>query len=285
MIHGSGKQKIHVGTKIKVIYMEPSELSKNNEIKKRVLTNHCMPKLYELGLSKKSEVFSWAIENNILVPHLIFSNCPGIACGSIEDAFDREMFVLKYNEGFSTNGVWPFVRANQNTYKTLFKKYNKYDHFSIESIRKIANDNAVLCEESLLRKEGDRLKIPADYKFYILGGKPWVCVFVDRNHGVISTLDVINKKILKMGDFFESVVGYDYCDNEDIVDIEVDFDAMLDVCTQCYNALNKPGFVSVDMYYVDGRSYLGEITFNPGALFYNPLVESEVVNFLNEFNS
>ena len=115
-----------------------------------------------------------------------------------------------------------------------------------------------------------------DYKFLCFNGKPTFLQVIGGRHEATKHLNYYDM------DFkFCAISRTDFRNNPKIEDKKpINFDKMVEYAKK----LSEPfKFVRVDFYEIDGRIYLGELTFTPGALYFryaNRNDETEVGNML-----
>lgn len=160
-------------------------------------------------------------------------------------------FVMKTNHGYSMNLIcrdkekFDFASAKTNLVKwmkTDFGLESGQPHYSYITPK-------IFVEELL---EDDRQKVSLfDYKFWCFNGEPKLWTMNDGNgHGDIVYYDMDDNVL----DLYQTGSGNKY-------EKPSEFELMKDYARKLSKAFD---FVRVDFYEVNGRVYLGELTFTPG---------------------
>lgn len=191
---------------------------------------------------------------------------PLIGVYDSEDEIDFDnlpnKFVLKVNHGSGYN----IICSNKskldidNTKKKL-KKWLKEDYSEIKKEYQYKNvQRKIVCEEFINDKNGELL----DYKFFCFNGKvEFIKVDVDRFDGHKVNFYDNKWTLLPMKEV-------DYPNSKRKIEKPDNLDIMVKIAEKLSKEFN---FVRIDLYYVDGKIYFGEITLTPygGVMPFNPI--------------
>lgn len=171
-----------------------------------------------------------------------------------------EQFAMKWNFGCGYNIICP-DKSKLNYKETIkkLKKWSKERMYLISSEMQYADTTKKIIVEKYLKPSNGLL--PADYKVYCFNGKPMAILFIN-NRG---TKDIT-------ASFFDLDWNFISCPNKYTckdIKIIVEKPKCLNEMITASQKLSTPfEFVRIDYYEVDGKLYIGEMTFTPaGGIF------------------
>ena len=140
-------------------------------------------------------------------------------------------------------------KMNIKKIKSSLSKSLKKDYYRIWKEWQYKNVPRKIIAEEYMESKGDLM----DYKFFCFNGKPKIClVCSNRSIGLKETWYDDNWNKL---DFTEGG-----CQSEEYIEKPISFEKMKELANKIAENLC---FVRVDFYEVDGKPYVGEITFHP----------------------
>ncbi|MDV2116476.1 ATP-grasp fold amidoligase family protein [Alcaligenes faecalis] len=194
-------------------------------------------------------------------------------------------FVIKGGEGCSAQHVYVFKRDGEKYYDLMHGK--EYDRASILSL--LASLPSVIVEQRLGEESG---VIPIDIKVYCMNARPKYILLINRNHKreyrsvFIKGFDV-TKREFEDNPMKDSRLVLLPCPNKDIAKELEDalknagIDNILNFCSDLLKKLNYKDFVSLDVFNMNNKIYLGEFTKTPGAFMQHIFKEKTINNIFS----
>lgn len=223
---------------------------------------------------KKQETFFYCQKYNIKTPMMyLIKNDNTILYGNVDILKKLDSFVLKSNNGCSTQGVHIFVK-HENNFKDMM--HNKvYDTEKFNEL--LSSYSSCIIEEKI----GDIEHIPYDLKVYCNNKNAFFIMVVNRNYKFtdkkvytfgydLSTLNFISKP------FLDSQIRF----NEPPDGILEEMKKFLDekrihliklFAEELLNKIDYNHFISLDLFFYKDSIYLGEFTKTPGGFLYHIL--------------
>ena len=161
-------------------------------------------------------------------------------------------FVLKVNHGSGYNIICSDKsKLDVNDTKKKLKKWLKEDYAEIKKEYQYKNvKRKIVCESFINDKNGELL----DYKFFCFNGKvEFIKVDIDRYDG--HKVNIYDKKwnLLPMEE-------YGMPNSNKIIEKPNKLQKMIEIAEVLSKEFN---FARIDLYYVDGTIYFGEVTLTP----------------------
>lgn len=161
-------------------------------------------------------------------------------------------FVLKVNHGSGYNIICSDKsKLDVNDTKKKLKKWLKEDYAEIKKEYQYKNvKRKIVCESFINDKNGELL----DYKFFCFNGKvEFIKVDIDRYDG--HKVNIYDKKwnLLPMEE-------YGMPNSNKIIEKPNNLQKMIEIAEVLSKEFN---FARIDLYYVDGTIYFGEVTLTP----------------------
>lgn len=174
------------------------------------------------------------------------------------DKLPRE-FVLKTNHGSHTNCIIRDTNINRLQLKRLFDNWMSTDwSWYGEELAYKRIEKKIFAETFM--SDGNRDLI--DYKFLCFNGVPKFCQVIGNRNEYSKHLNYYDMDFVPCSNISRN----DFPANYNIEHkAPKSFDMMKDIASTLSKAFN---FVRVDFYEIDGRPYLGELTFFPGAGYF-----------------
>ncbi len=178
-------------------------------------------------------------------------------------------FVLKTNNGCET--VYVVKDKDQENWKKIRRKLNNWLKlpfgYNNAELHYTKIKPCIIAEEMLIQSEEDRKLSPhslIDYKIYSFAGKP-ECIWVayDRTHDDVKMM-LVDKDWNVLEDKMKLNNRYHYHPETSIPKPKC-LDEMLRIASILSEDFPE---VRVDLYVIDGRPYIGELTFTSGYGFF-----------------
>lgn len=183
-------------------------------------------------------------------------------------------YVLKTNHGSHTNIIVKNKKIDVNRAKHNFEKWLSKDWtwWGYEMAYKLI-PRKIFIEQYMNDGHADLI----DYKFLCFNGEPKFCQVISDRHGKNKHLNYYDMNFTQCKDISRK----DFPANYNIVDEKpINFDEMKIISKKLSEDFD---FVRVDFYEINGQIYLSELTFYPGAGYFNyedDLTDLKLGNYL-----